>query len=123
MLDLYDFEAREWSEEELRAARWLADMATAYLLLISRLHSAENLANQLQYALDSRVTIEQAKGILAERLNLDMEKSFTTLRNHARNHNLRLTDVAESVIDGSVGSQLGASATTSRRVRAQRKRP
>lgn len=45
--------------------------------------------------------------MVAERLNLDMERSFAALRNHARNHNLRLSDLAQSVIDSSVlASQL-----------------
>jgi hypothetical protein len=47
--------------------------------------------------------------MIAERLNLDMEQSFATLRNHARNHNLRLGDVAQSVIDNSI-SVLGLDA-------------
>lgn len=102
VLDLYDTDAHDWSDETLRVARWLADMATAYIFLIARLHSAEDFGTQLQHALDSRVPIEQAKGVLAERLQVDMKQSFATLRNHARNHNLRLTDVAKSVIDGTL---------------------
>ena len=46
--------------------------------------------------------IEQAKGMVAERQGLDMEHAFATLRNHARNHNLRLVDVATAVIGGSL---------------------
>jgi AmiR/NasT family two-component response regulator len=57
---------------------------------------------QLSYALNSRVVIEQAKGMVAERAGLDMEQAFRRLRNHARNHNLRLSDVAHAVIDGSL---------------------
>jgi hypothetical protein len=50
-----------------------------------------------------------AKGMIAERLDLGMEQSFATLRNHARNHNLRLGDVVESVINGSLlATQLDA---------------
>ncbi len=41
--------------------------------------------------------IEQAKGVVGERANLDMEHAFARLRRHARNHNLRLTDVAQAV--------------------------
>ena len=53
-------------------------------------------------ALNSRIVIEQAKGVVAERLGLDMAQAFSTLRNHARNHNLRLADVAHDVIDGTL---------------------
>ena len=55
---------------------------------------------QLQTALNSRVLIEQAKGVLAERLNLDMDQAFTTLRGHARTHNRKLSDLARAVIAG-----------------------
>ena len=55
---------------------------------------------QLNHALNSRVLIEQAKGMVAERAGVDMEHAFQRLRNHARNHNLRLSDVSLSVIDG-----------------------
>lgn len=48
--------------------------------------------------------IEQAKGMIAERLGLDMERSFTSLRNHARNHNLRLAGVANDVIGGAIAA-------------------
>ena len=49
--------------------------------------------------------IEQAKGMVAERAGLDMEQAFPRLRNHARNHNLRLVDVALAVIEGSLVDQ------------------
>ena len=69
---------------------------------------AQVINEQLTHALNSRVVIEQAKGKVAERLGVDMEASFTALRNHARNHNLRLVDVAEAVIGGTLAaSELG----------------
>ncbi|HEX2382989.1 MAG TPA: ANTAR domain-containing protein, partial [Acidimicrobiales bacterium] len=58
--------------------------------------------DQLNHALNSRVVIEQAKGMVAERERLDMEQAFATLRRYARNHNLRLADVARDVISGTV---------------------
>jgi AmiR/NasT family two-component response regulator len=53
---------------------------------------------QLQTALDSRVVLEQAKGVLSQRGGLDMDRSFEVLRRYARDHNLRLTDVARAVV-------------------------
>jgi AmiR/NasT family two-component response regulator len=55
----------------------------------------------LQTALDSRVIIEQAKGVLAERQHINPGHAFTLLRNYARNYGHRLTDLAAAVIDGS----------------------
>lgn len=53
---------------------------------------------QLQEALESRVVIEQAKGILAERLEVDPETAFKLLRRAARSNRMRLHDLAEHVI-------------------------
>jgi AmiR/NasT family two-component response regulator len=58
------------------------------------------VAEQLQHALNSRIVIEQAKGVLAERSNITMERAFDVLRRYARNHNLKLTDVALAVVRG-----------------------
>jgi PAS domain S-box-containing protein len=60
------------------------------------------LADQLQTALQSRVVIEQAKGVLADRLGVDPEEAFTWLRRYARDHNRRLHDVAHDVVAGTV---------------------
>jgi hypothetical protein len=62
---------------------------------------SDTLNEQLQTALNSRVLIEQAKGKLAERLGLDMDQAFSLLRDFARARNLRLSDLAQAVIDGS----------------------
>jgi AmiR/NasT family two-component response regulator len=61
-------------------------------------------AEQLQHALTSRIVIEQAKGVLAERGNLDMDEAFERLRRHART-NTRLTDVAHGVVEGTLDSR------------------
>jgi len=55
---------------------------------------------QLQGALSSRVIIEQAKGVLAERADIGVDAAFARLRAHARTHNRRLSDVARELIDG-----------------------
>jgi transcriptional regulator with GAF, ATPase, and Fis domain len=81
-------------------AQALADVATISLLQQRSTHRSTVLNEQLQNALTSRVLIEQAKGKLAERLNVDMETAFTALRGYARAHNLRLSDLARTFIDG-----------------------
>jgi AmiR/NasT family two-component response regulator len=60
------------------------------------------MAEQLQHALNSRVVIEQAKGVLAERNSVDMDAAFTALRRYARNHNRKLSELAVDVVRGAV---------------------
>jgi len=64
---------------------------------------------QLQEALNSRIVIEQAKGMVAERRGVDMEGAFGILRDHARHHNVRLADLSAAIIAGTVNAAvLGA---------------
>ena len=65
---------------------------------------------QLQAALNSRVIIEQAKGVLAQRGNLDMHAAFDRLRGYARAHNLRLTEVARQIVETDLAADLLAPA-------------
>ena len=101
-LNLFRTDVGEMGPADLQVAQAFADVATIAILQHRAALEAQLLAQQLTHALNSRVMLEQAKGMVAERLNSDMERSFATLRNHARNHNLRLSDVAQSVIDGSL---------------------
>jgi GAF domain-containing protein len=89
-------------EADVIAAQALADVATIAILQHRAAIQAHIVVDELNHALNSRIMIEQAKGVLAERTHLDMNAAFTWLRNHARNHNLLLVDVAQSVIDGTV---------------------
>ena len=57
---------------------------------------------QLSAALTSRVAIEQAKGVVAERAGVDLAEAFSRLRAYARNNNLRLTDVAQAAVAGTL---------------------
>ncbi len=87
---------------DLVAAQAFADVATIAILQQRAVAEAQVVNEQLTHALNSRVIIEQAKGMVAERTNLAMDRSFDRLRGHARNHNLRLVDVARDVIAGTL---------------------
>ncbi len=101
-LNLFRAGAGDMQSADVEAAQALADVATIAILQHRATLEAQVLNQQLRNALNSRIVIEQAKGMVAERANLDMEQAFSALRKHARNHNLRLVDVAEAVIGGSL---------------------
>ncbi|MFI8998693.1 GAF and ANTAR domain-containing protein [Streptomyces sp. NPDC053542] len=82
--------------ESVRAAQALSDAA-----VIGVAHERQlRYVDQLQAALTSRIAIEQAKGMLAERFEWTTHKAFELLRSYARSHNTRLNDLVRSVIDG-----------------------
>jgi len=101
-LNLFRTKKGRLEESDVVAAQALADVATIAILQHRAAIEAHLLVDQLNHALNSRVVIEQAKGILAQRVGFDMEAAFSWLRNHARSHNLRLVDVAQSIIDGTL---------------------
>ena len=98
-LNLFRAEPGPFDPADLRIAQALADVATIGLLHARNLRRRETVAEQLQAALNSRVVIEQAKGKLAERLSIDMDRAFQMLRDYARNTNQHLTDVARDFVD------------------------
>jgi transcriptional regulator with GAF, ATPase, and Fis domain len=98
-LNLFRADPGPLDPADLRIGQALADVATIGLLQERNVRRSDTLAEQLQAALNSRVIIEQAKGKLAERLGLDMDRAFGLLREYARNSNQRLTDVARSFVD------------------------
>jgi GAF domain-containing protein len=99
-LNLFHIHQGEMRPADVDAAQAMADVATIAILQHRATHEAQTINQQLNQALNSRILIEQAKGMLAERSGLDVEQAFTTLRNHSRDHNLRLVDVARDLIDG-----------------------
>jgi GAF domain-containing protein len=99
-LNLFLAQEGQMRAADIEAAQALADVATIAILQHRASLEAQVLNQQLQHALNSRVVIEQAKGMVAEREGLSMEQAFSALRQHARNHNLRLVAVAEAVVAG-----------------------
>lgn len=84
--------------EDLSAARAFADVATIGILHERTLREKDALSDQLQTALNSRVTIEQAKGVISFTADVSIAEAFTLMRTYARTRGLRLSDVAERVV-------------------------
>jgi transcriptional regulator with GAF, ATPase, and Fis domain len=97
-LNLFGAGPGRFDAADVRIGQALADVATIGLLHERNVRRREAVAEQLQAALNSRVVIEQAKGKLAERLGIDMDRAFTMLRDYARNTNQHLTDVARAFV-------------------------
>jgi GAF domain-containing protein len=103
-LNLYSPEPRAWSDEDLGVAGVLADMATSYVVNASKLRQQEQLSEQLQEALGSRVVIEQAKGIISQQHSVTVDQAYQLMRSHARNNNASMRAVAEAIV--AVGLQV-----------------
>lgn len=85
--------------DDLLTVQALADTATIGILQERALRESGVARAQLQHALNSRVLIEQAKGVVAYTRNSNMEEAFDVLRSYARNNGLPLVEVAESVVN------------------------
>jgi transcriptional regulator with GAF, ATPase, and Fis domain len=88
--------------EAVALGQALADVATIGILHERAVRQHEVVAGQLQAALNSRILIEQAKGVMAERLSISVDDAFSALRGYARAGNHKLRDIASAVIDGSL---------------------
>jgi len=99
-LNLFRTDIGLLTPEDVTVVQGLADVATIAILQHQASADAKLLNDQLSVALNSRIIIEQAKGMISESLRCDMVEAFGRLRSHARNRNLRLTDLATDVVAG-----------------------
>jgi transcriptional regulator with GAF, ATPase, and Fis domain len=101
-LNLFSHNPGGLSDDDQNTAQALADIATIGVLHERALHDGQIVTAQLQTALESRIAIEQAKGILAERMVISVDGAFALLRNHARTHNIKLTETARQIVSGTL---------------------
>ena len=98
-LNLFGSKPGSLNEADLRLAQALADVATIALIQ-DRAAADKNIVNeQLQHALDSRVLLEQAKGVLFSSGDLDMPGAYAALRQYARDHNIKLTELSRALVN------------------------
>jgi len=97
-LNLFSSHPGRLDPTDVRIVQCLADIATIGLLQERTIRSAEIVTEQLQHALNSRVTIEQAKGVLARTHGVDVDAAFELMRDYARRNRHPLSDVARAVV-------------------------
>jgi GAF domain-containing protein len=113
-LNLFRAQVGVLDDAEVLAAQALADVATIAILQHRVGLEANELNTQLNEALNSRIMIEQAKGVIAERAGIDTDEAFARLRQHARSNNLRLADVAAEVASGTLAVEAFGGARVNR---------
>lgn len=99
VLNVYRDEAGAWTERDVEVCEVLAAMGASYILSASQLRAQHELSDNLQRALDSRVVIEQAKGILMSTSDVDADTAFEALRTASRDSNRKLRDIAQEIVD------------------------
>ncbi|TNM36339.1 GAF and ANTAR domain-containing protein [Nocardioides albidus] len=87
------------SDGDLAVGQALADVATIGLLQERAVRQAGLIAEQLQTALDNRVLIEQAKGVLMASAGIDVDDAFQLMRAYSRRHRQAVKDVARRVVE------------------------
>lgn len=105
-LNLFHHAPGALPEADLALAQALADVATIGILSERAIQRGEVVNAQLQTALTSRVIVEQAKGVISQRLGVGMDVAFDRLRRHSRSANQRLADVARRVVDGEMDPEV-----------------
>ncbi len=101
-LNLFMSEPVRLSDADVALAQALADVASIAIMQDQAIRDAAIRERQLQHALNSRIAIEQAKGMIAEHDGVDMDDAFSRLRTFARTHDRRLTETAQAVVAGTV---------------------
>ncbi|MFH8410162.1 ANTAR domain-containing protein [Streptomyces sp. NPDC018019] len=101
-MNLFHTRRQDLSGADARVAQALADVATIAILQHRTIAHGNQERAQLQAALSSRIVIEQAKGILAERWNTSLDDAFDAVRRHARRNHLRLSELCRQVIAGDI---------------------
>jgi GAF domain-containing protein len=101
-LNLFRVDAGELNENDIRAAQALADVATIGILQERAIRERDEIRSQLQLALNSRVVIEQAKGVLAQTHGESMGEAFARLRSYARRNSRPLALVAQQLVERTI---------------------
>jgi GAF domain-containing protein len=100
-LNLFGHRDVAFDDDDVRIVQALADVATISLLQERNIARSDELSEQLQSALSSRIVIEQAKGALAQSNGISLDEAFDLLRARARSSRRKLVDVAQTFLEES----------------------
>lgn len=117
-LNLFGATPGSLKDSDLRLAQALADVATISLIQDRAAVDRTLVNEQLQNALDSRVILEQAKGVLSHSGDLDMPAAYAALRTYARDHNIKLTELSRALVNRAVPAALVVDHARTRDARA-----
>ena len=124
VMNVFDTAPKEMTSQQATLTQALADAATIGIIQERTVRRQIDVAGQLQGALNSRIVIEQAKGVVAEQQGVTMEDAFALLRGYSRKTRVPLSDVAHAVIDRSLRSdELRSAAPLGRDATGTRRRP
>jgi GAF domain-containing protein len=124
-LNLFSSRPAGLSDDDIRVAQAMADVATIGILQERAIQDARAFSSQLEVALESRIVIEQAKGIVTEHNKVSVDSAFELIRGFARANNRLLSETARSLINGSLSPEqlVDASAPKKRRTSGSQGRP
>ena len=121
-LNLFRREPGLLTPADVTAGQAMADMAAIALCQVWAMRDAHVVNDQLQHALQSRIVIEQAKGMLAERGGTGVDEAFSSLRSYARATKRRLADVSAEVVSGGLEPDVVLAEPARVRARSQGRR-
>ena len=101
-LNMFSSTPNALSDEDLRVAQAMADVATIGILQERAISDGRTLTTQLEAALESRIAIEQAKGIVSEYHHIGVDDAFALIRGYARSHNRLLSETARQIATGAL---------------------
>jgi GAF domain-containing protein len=101
-LNVFGDAASPLDPDDAKIVQAMADIATIAILQERAVSSAELQTEQLQSALNTRIVIEQAKGMVARQHGCGVDEAFKLIRSQARRNQLRLADLAQSIVNDGV---------------------
>lgn len=98
-LTVFSHEMIIWDDDDVSAAQALTTVAMGFILMSLELHEREQESMQLQHALETRIVVEQAKGIISKDHNTTIDSAYQLIRRRARSHNATVLSVARAIVE------------------------